>query len=225
MKFFVDTAEINEIKELAEGGLLDGVTTNPSLVAKSGRKFTEVIAEICKVVPGPVSAEVVATDHEGMMREAEILRKIADNVTIKVPLTLDGLKTCKKLRDDGTMVNVTLCFSANQALLAAKARASFISPFVGRWDDIGTDGMDLIEQIRTIYDNYNFETEILVASVRGPIHVLRSAMMGADVMTAPASVIKSLFNHPLTAKGLDSFAADWAKTGQTIEAVADKVGA
>ena len=222
MKFFVDTADIAEIRELAEGGLLDGVTTNPSLIAKSGRKFLEVIKEITEVVPGPVSAEVVATDHDGMMREADILRKIADNVTIKVPLTLEGLKTCKKLRDDGTMVNVTLCFSANQALLAAKAGASFISPFVGRWDDIGSDGMELIEQIRTIYDNYDYKTEILVASVRGPIHVLRAALIGADVMTAPAKVIKSLFEHPLTAKGLASFASDWEKTGQVIEELKEK---
>jgi transaldolase len=216
MKFFVDTADTAEIAELAQSGLLDGVTTNPSLIAKSGKKFVEVVAEICKLVPGPVSAEVVATDHATMMREAEVLRKIADNVTIKVPLTLDGLKTCKALTDDGTLVNVTLCFSANQALLAAKAGASFISPFVGRWDDVGSDGMALIADIRQIYDNYDFGTEILVASVRHPIHVLEAAKIGADVMTAPPAVIKMLLNHPLTDKGLAGFAADWAKTGQSI---------
>ena len=216
MKFFVDTADTVEIAELAQSGLLDGVTTNPSLIAKSGKKFVEVVAEICKLVPGPVSAEVVATDHATMMREAEVLRKIADNVTIKVPLTLDGLKTCKALTDDGTLVNVTLCFSANQALLAAKAGASFISPFVGRWDDVGSDGMALIADIRQIYDNYDFGTEILVASVRHPIHVLEAAKIGADVMTAPPAVIKMLLNHPLTDKGLAGFAADWAKTGQSI---------
>jgi len=192
------------------------VTTNPSLIAKSGRKFVEVIAEICDLVRGPVSAEVVALDHATMMKEAEILRKIADNVCIKVPLTIDGLKSCKALSDDGTMVNVTLCFSANQALLAAKAGASFISPFVGRHDDIGFDGMGLIADIRQIYDNYDFGTEILVASVRHPVHVLESAKIGADVMTAPPAVIRSLFNHPLTEKGIQGFLADWAKTGQSI---------
>jgi len=216
MKFFVDTAEISDIKELAETGLLDGVTTNPSLIAKSGRDFIEVTKEICGIVDGPVSAEVVALDHATMMREAETLRKIADNVCIKVPLTIDGLKTCKKLTGDGTMVNVTLCFSANQALLAAKAGATFISPFVGRHDDNGFDGMDLIRDIRLIYDNYAFETEILVASVRHVVHVLESARIGADVMTAPPSVIKSLFKHVLTDKGIEGFLADWAKTGQSI---------
>ena len=216
MKFFVDTADTAEIADLAATGLLDGVTTNPSLIAKSGRKFVEVIAEICDLVRGPVSAEVVALDHATMMKEAEILRKIADNVCIKVPLTIDGLKSCKALSDDGTMVNVTLCFSANQALLAAKAGASFISPFVGRHDDIGFDGMGLIADIRQIYDNYDFGTEILVASVRHPVHVLESAKIGADVMTAPPAVIRSLFNHPLTEKGIEGFLADWAKTGQTI---------
>jgi transaldolase len=216
MKFFADTAEIADIEELAETGLLDGVTTNPSLIAKSGRDFMEVTREICGIVDGPVSAEVVALDHAGMMREAEILRKIADNVCIKVPLTIDGLKTCKKLTTDGTMVNVTLCFSANQALLAAKAGASFISPFVGRHDDNGFDGMALIHDIRLIYDNYAFATEILVASVRHPIHVLESAKIGADVMTAPPAVIMSLFKHVLTDKGIEGFLADWAKTGQTI---------
>ncbi|VWX52370.1 fructose-6-phosphate aldolase [Novosphingobium sp. 9U] len=216
MKFFVDTADTKEIAELAETGLLDGVTTNPSLIAKSGRDFMEVTKEICGLVDGPVSAEVVALDHAGMMREAEILRKIADNVCIKVPLTVDGLKTCKKLTSDGTLVNVTLCFSANQALLAAKAGASFISPFVGRHDDNGFDGLDLIRDIRLIYDNYAFETEILAASIRHPIHVLECARIGADVMTAPPAVIHSLFKHVLTDKGIEGFLADWAKTGQSI---------
>ena len=216
MKFFVDTADTADIADMAATGLVDGVTTNPSLIARSGRKFVEVIAEICELVDGPVSAEVVALDHATMMKEAEILRKIADNVCIKVPLTIDGLKTCKALSDDGTMVNVTLCFSANQALLAGKAGATFISPFVGRHDDIGFDGMALIADIRQIYDNYDFGTEILVASVRHPIHILESAKIGADVMTAPPSVIRALFNHPLTEKGIQGFMADWAKTGQSI---------
>lgn len=216
MKFFVDTADVTDIRELAASGLVDGVTTNPSLIHKSGRAFLEVVKEICAITPGPVSAEVVALDHDGMMREAEVLRKIADNVAIKVPLTIDGLKTCKALTDDGSMVNVTLCFSANQALLAAKAGATFISPFVGRHDDVGLDGMGLIADIRLIYDNYDFATEILVASVRHPIHVLESAKLGADVMTAPPSVIRALVKHPLTDKGIEGFLADWAKTGQTI---------
>ncbi len=216
MKFFADTANVDDIRELAEAGLLDGVTTNPSLIAKAGRDFIEVTREICGIVEGPVSAEVVALDHEGMMREAEILRRIGDNVAVKVPLTIDGLKTCKALTDDGTMVNVTLCFSANQALLAAKAGATFISPFVGRHDDNGFDGMQLIADIRLIYDNYAFDTEILVASVRHPIHVLEAAKIGADVMTAPPSVIKQLVKHPLTDKGIEGFLADWAKTGQKI---------
>jgi len=216
MKFFVDTADTAEIRDLAETGLLDGVTTNPSLINKAGRNFLEVVKEIAGIVPGPVSAEVVALDHAEMMREAEILRKIADNVAVKVPLTLDGLKTCKALTGEGTMVNVTLCFTANQALLAAKAGATFISPFVGRQDDVGFDGMQIISEIRTIYDNYDFETQILVASVRHPVHVLQSAMIGADVMTAPPAVIRQLFKHPLTDKGLEGFLADWKKTGQTI---------
>lgn len=216
MKFFVDTAEIDDIKELAATGLLDGVTTNPSLIAKSGRSFLEVTKEICGIVDGPVSAEVVALDHETMMKEAEVLRKIADNVCIKVPLTVDGLKTCKALTGEGTQVNVTLCFSANQALLAAKAGATFISPFVGRHDDNGFDGMDLIEDIRLIYDNYGFDTQILVASVRHVTHVLESAKIGADVMTAPPKVIHALFKHTLTDKGIDAFLADWEKTGQSI---------
>jgi transaldolase len=216
MKFFVDTADTADIRDLAATGLLDGVTTNPSLIAKSGRSFVEVVEEICGIVDGPVSAEVVALDHETMMKEAEILRRIADNVCIKVPLTIDGLKTCKALTSEGTQVNVTLCFSANQALLAAKAGATFISPFVGRHDDNGFDGMQLIEDIRLIYDNYDFGTEILVASVRHSVHILQAAKIGADVMTAPPAVIKSLFNHVLTEKGIAAFMADWAKTGQTI---------
>ena len=216
MKFFVDTADINDIRELADTGLLDGVTTNPSLIHKSGRDFLDVVAEIAKIVPGPVSAEVVALDHKEMMREAEILRKIADNIAVKVPLTVDGLKTCKALTGEGTMVNVTLCFSANQALLAAKAGATFISPFVGRHDDVGYPGMELIADIREIYDNYDFGTEILVASVRNPIHVHDAAKLGADVMTAPPAVIHQLFKHPLTENGLKAFLADWEKTGQKI---------
>lgn len=216
MKFFVDTAEIEPIRDLAATGLLDGVTTNPSLIAKSGRDFMEVTAEICALVDGPVSAEVVALDHATMMKEAEVLRRIADNVCIKVPLTVDGLKTCKALSGEGTMVNVTLCFSANQALLAAKAGATFISPFVGRHDDNGFDGMELISDIRLIYDNYDFATEILVASVRHTTHVLQAAKIGADVMTAPPKVILDLFKHVLTDKGIEGFMADWAKTGQSI---------
>lgn len=216
MKFFVDTADTAEIADLASTGLLDGVTTNPSLIAKAGRDFIEVTREICGLTSGPVSAEVVALDHEGMMREAEVLRKIADNVCIKVPLTIDGLKTCKALTGDGSMVNVTLCFSANQALLAAKAGATFISPFVGRHDDNGFDGMDLIRDIRLIYDNYAFGTEILVASIRHGVHILESAKIGADVITAPPAVIKGLFKHVLTEKGIEGFLADWTKTGQTI---------
>jgi transaldolase len=216
MKFFVDTADIADIRELHEAGLLDGVTTNPSLIHKSGRDFMEVTKDICAIVEGPVSAEVVALDHPTMMREAEVLRKIADNVCIKVPLTIDGLKTCRALTGEGTMVNVTLCFSANQALLAAKAGATFVSPFVGRHDDNGFDGMDLIRDIRLIYDNYAFGTEILVASVRHPIHVLESARIGADVVTMPPAVIRGLFKHVLTDKGIEGFLADWAKTGQTI---------
>jgi transaldolase len=216
MKFFADTADIADIRELSEAGLLDGVTTNPSLVRKAGRDFLEVVREIAAMVPGPVSAEVVATDHDGMMREAEVLRRIADNVTVKVPLTIEGLKTCRQLTGDGTMVNVTLCFTANQALLAAKAGATFISPFVGRHDDIGFDGMQIISEIRQIYDNYDYTTQILVASVRHPVHVLQSALIGADVMTAPPAVIRQLVKHPLTDRGLEAFLADWQQTGQTI---------
>ena len=216
MKFFADTAEVKEIRELAELGLLDGVTTNPSLIAKSGRDFKETIAEICSIVDGPVSAEVVSLDAEGMIREGRDLRKIARNVTVKVPLTLDGLKACKVLRGEETMVNVTLCFSANQALLAAKAGASFISPFLGRLDDIHLDGTELIAEIRQIYDNYAFDTEILAASVRTPLHVKQVALIGADVATCPPAVIKSLVKHPLTDKGIEQFMADWKKTGQTL---------
>jgi transaldolase len=216
MKFFVDTAEVKDIKELADLGLLDGVTTNPSLVAKSGRQFKEVIAEICAIVDGPVSAEVVSLDYDGMMREAADLRKIAKNVTIKVPMTLDGLKACKALTSDGAMVNVTLCFSANQALLAAKAGATFVSPFLGRLDDIHLDGTELIAEIRQIYDNYLFDTEILAASVRTPLHVKQVALIGADVATCPPAVIKGLVKHPLTDKGIEQFLADWKKTGQTL---------
>jgi transaldolase len=216
MKFFADTAEISDIRELAEEGLLDGVTTNPTLVHKSGRDFLEVVREIAGVVSGPVSAEVVALDYDGMMREAEVLRKIADNIAVKVPLTPAGLKACKALTSDGTMVNVTLCFSAAQALLAAKAGASFISPFVGRHDDVGFDGMQLIADIRMIYDNYDFPTEILVASVRHPMHVVEAAKIGADVMTAPPKIIWQLFKHPLTEAGIASFLKDWESTGQKI---------
>jgi transaldolase len=216
MKFFADTAEISEIRELAATGLLDGVTTNPSLVHKSGRDFLEVVKEIADVVSGPVSAEVVALDYDGMMQEAAVLRKIGDNIAIKVPLTPDGLKACKTLTGDGTMVNVTLCFSAAQALLAAKAGATFISPFVGRHDDVAFDGMSLIADIRLIYDNYDFPTQILVASVRHPMHVVEAAKIGADVMTAPPKIIHQLFNHPLTEVGIKNFLADWQKTGQRI---------
>ncbi|MFL6738139.1 MAG: fructose-6-phosphate aldolase, partial [Sphingomicrobium sp.] len=212
----VDTAEIGDIKELNDTGLLDGVTTNPSLIKKSGRDFIEVVKEICSICPGPVSAEVVALDHDGMMKEAETLRKVADNIAIKVPLTMDGLKTCKALTGDGTMVNVTLCFSANQALLAAKAGATFISPFVGRHDDVGYPGMELIADIRIIYDNYDFPTQILVASVRNPIHIHDAAKLGADVMTAPPAVIRQLFKHPLTDNGIAAFLKDWEATGQKI---------
>ena len=216
MKFFVDTADIKEIRELNDMGLVDGVTTNPSLILKSGGKIDEVTRQICDIVSGPVSAEVTATDYDGMMAEAKVLAKIADNVAIKVPLTLDGLKACKAIRSEGRMVNVTLCFSANQALLAAKAGASFISPFVGRLDDIGIEGMDLISEIRQIYSNYDFETEILVASVRTVNHVKDAALIGADVITAPPAVLRSLVKHPQTDKGLEAFLADWAKTGQKI---------
>ena len=216
MKFFVDTADVADIAELAATGLLDGVTTNPSLIHKSGRRFLDVVKEICGLVDGPVSAEVVATDFDGMLREADVVRAVAPNVCVKLPLTLDGLKACRRLTGEGTQVNVTLCFSATQALLAAKAGATFISPFVGRHDDVGFDGMRLIDDIRLIYDNYDFRTEILVASVRHPVHVLEAAKIGADVVTAPPSVLRALAKHPLTDRGLEQFLADWAKTGETI---------
>ena len=217
MKFFVDTADTAEIAELAATGLLDGVTTNPSLILKAGRPMKEVIAEICDLVDGPVSAEVAATDADGMIAEGRLLADIAGNVAVKVPLTWDGLKACRTLADDGLMVNVTLCFSANQALLAAKAGAAFVSPFIGRLDDIGLDGMDLIREIRMIYDNYEaLETEILAASIRTPNHVKLAALIGADVATVPPSVLKALVAHPLTDKGLAQFVADWGKTGQSI---------
>lgn len=218
MKFFVDTADIAEIKDLEATGLLDGVTTNPSLVAKSGHdSFIDLIAQICDLVEGPVSAEVAATDFDTMLKEGLKLAKIADNVAVKVPLTPDGLKVCKHLSDQGTMVNVTLCFSAVQALLAAKAGATFISPFVGRLDDIGQDGLGLISEIVEIYDQYPaITTEVLVASVRNPLHVIESAKMGAHVATIPPNVIRQFYNHPLTDKGLKAFVEDWAKTGQSI---------
>ena len=216
MKFFVDTADIKEIRELNDLGLLDGVTTNPSLILKSGGSIVEVTKEICGIVDGPVSAEVVATEYARMMKEADFLSKIADNVCIKVPLTLDGLKACKAITTDGRQVNVTLCFSANQALLAAKAGATFISPFIGRIDDMGIDGMELIAEIRTIYDNYDFDTEILAASIRTVNHVKQAALIGADVATVPPATLKALVKHPLTDKGLEAFLADWAKTGQKI---------
>lgn len=216
MKFFVDTAVVSEIAELNDYGLLDGVTTNPSLIAKSGRDFKEVIAEICALVAGPVSAEVAAMDYDGMVAEGEHLAKIAKNVVIKLPLTLPGLKACRYFTQKGIKTNVTLCFTANQALLAAKAGATYISPFLGRLDDINIDGMDLIRDIRKIYDNYGFETQILAASIRSANHVKEAALAGADVATIPASVIKGLANHVLTDKGLEQFAKDWAATGQTI---------
>lgn len=217
MKFFVDTADTDDIRDLASTGLLDGVTTNPSLVAKTGRKFIDVVAEICDLVDGPVSAEVTATDFETMLQEGKKLAGVAKNITIKVPLTPDGLKTCKALSDDGTMVNVTLCFSASQAILAAKAGASFISPFVGRLDDIGSSGMGLISDICQIYSQYDdFKTEVLVASIRSPMHVVESAKLGAHVVTLPPSVLRQLYKHPLTDSGLSAFLADWEKTGQSI---------
>ena len=216
MKFFVDTADIDAIRELHELGMVDGVTTNPSLIMKSGRDIKEVTKEICDLVAGPVSAETVATDAETMIAEGRELAKIAENIAIKVPLTWDGLKACKTLSDEGRMVNVTLCFSANQALLAAKAGATFISPFIGRLDDLNLDGMELIADIREIYDNYGFETQILAASIRSANHMSEAAKIGADVATAPPAVIKAMASHVLTDKGLDAFLKDWAQTGQTI---------
>lgn len=217
MKFFIDTAEISEIKELNSFGLIDGVTTNPTLIAKSGRKFQEVIAEICAEVKGPVSAEVASTDYDAMVREGEILSKIAKNVCIKLPLTMDGIKACRYFSNKGIQTNVTLCFSPAQAILVAKAGATFVSPFVGRLDDIGQDGLNLIGEICEIYANYdNFKTQVLVASIRNPIHIVESAKLGAHVATIPAKVIKQLAQHPLTDKGIETFVKDWAGTGQTI---------
>lgn len=217
MQFFIDSAEVSEIRDLAATGLVDGVTTNPSLVAKSGRDFFEVLEEICDLVAGPVSAEVTATDTETMLAEGRALAKLADNIAVKVPLTPDGLKTCKALSDEGTRVNVTLCFSAAQAILAAKAGASYISPFVGRLDDIASDGMALIAEIVEIYESYpQLTTEVLVASVRHPMHVVEAAKMGAHVATVPPAVLRAMFRHPLTDKGLEAFLADWSKTGQSI---------
>lgn len=216
MRFFVDTADTAAIRELHELGMVDGVTTNPSLIHKSGRDIKEVIAEIAEMVDGPVSAETVATDYETMVKEGHEVAKLGKNIAIKVPLTWDGLKACKHLSGEGHMVNVTLCFSANQALLAAKAGATFISPFVGRLDDINIDGMDLIADIRQIYDNYGFETQILAASIRSANHMSEAAKIGADVATAPPDVIKKMAAHPLTDKGLDAFLKDWAATGQSI---------
>jgi len=217
MKFFIDSADIAAIRELNETGLVDGVTTNPSLIAKSGRPILDVISEICSIVAGPVSAEVTATETEAMLAEAQILEAIAPNIAIKVPLTPDGLKTCRVLSERGVMVNVTLCFSAGQAILAAKAGAAFISPFIGRLDDTGATGMDLISDIMEIYDQYpHFSTEVLVASVRGPHHVIEAARLGAHIATVPPDVLRQLYAHPLTDKGLAAFLADWRKTGQSI---------
>jgi transaldolase len=216
MKFFVDTADVKEIEELNDLGLVDGVTTNPSLIMKSGGKILDVTKQICDIVKGPVSAEVTAMDYAGMMKQAKVLAAIAQNIAIKVPLTMDGLKACRAIRSEGRMVNVTLCFSATQALLAAKAGATFISPFVGRVDDMADDGMEIVSEIRTIYDNYDFKTEILAASIRSVNHVKQAALIGADVATVPAKILKALYQHPLTDKGLESFLADWKKTGQTI---------
>ncbi len=216
MQFFVDTADIDAIRELHDLGMVDGVTTNPSLILKSGRDILEVTKEICELVSGPVSAEVVATQADAMIAEGRKLAQIAGNIAIKVPLTWDGLKACKVLSGEGNMVNVTLCFSVNQAIVAAKAGATFISPFIGRLDDINIDGMELIEDIRNVYDNYGFETQILAASIRTVNHISDAARIGADVITAPPNVIKAMANHPLTDKGLATFMADWAKTGQKI---------
>ena len=217
MRFFIDTADVAEIRELAATGLVDGVTTNPSLVAKTGRDFNEILREICSIVPGPVSAEVTAMEWEAMVAEGQKLAAVAENITVKVPLTPDGLRACKHLSDEGIKVNVTLCFSAAQALLAAKAGASFISPFVGRLDDIGQDGMGLIAEIVEVYSAYpNITTEVLVASVRNSGHVIEAAKLGAEVATIPPAVLRAMYRHPLTDKGLEAFLADWAKTGQSI---------
>ena len=216
MMFFADTADTDEIRELVSMGLIDGVTTNPSLIARSGRDFKEVVQEICKLVEGPVSAEVTALEADGMISEGRHLAELAPNIAVKVPLTWDGLKACRALTQGGTMVNVTLCFNANQALLAARAGATFVSPFIGRLDDMGMDGMEVIEEIRSIFDNYDFATEILAASIRTVNHVKMSALAGADVATVPPATLKSLVKHPLTDKGVEQFTADWKKTGQTI---------
>lgn len=216
MKFFVDTANLDEIKELADTGLLDGVTTNPSLVAKEGKEFLPLLKDICQITDGPVSGEVGATDFEGMKREGDKILDIADNIALKVPLTMDGLKTCSHFAKQGRMVNVTLCFSASQALMAAKAGAAFISPFVGRLDDISQDGMQLIADIVQIYSNYDFQTEVLVASIRNPMHLVDSALMGADVATIPPKVMHQLIKHPLTDSGLKAFVEDWKNSGQSI---------
>jgi transaldolase len=216
MQFFADTADVEDIKKLHAMGLLDGVTTNPSIIAKSGRNIKEVITEICKAVPGPVSAEVASTEFDGMMAEAHVLAKLASNVVVKVPLTVDGLKACKTLSGEGIKTNVTLCFSANQALLAAKVGATYISPFIGRLDDINLEGMELIQQIRTIYDNYAFATEILAASIRSVNHVTQAALAGADVATIPPNIIHKLVEHPLTNSGIEGFLKDWKATGQSI---------
>jgi len=214
MKFFIDTANIEEIKKANELGLLDGVTTNPSLVSKEGREFKELITEICGIVNGPVSAEVISSDANGMIKEARELAKLADNIVVKIPLIKEGLKAVKILSGEGIKTNVTLCFSAIQALMAAKAGASYISPFVGRLDDIGHDGMEIVEQILGIYENYGYETEVIVASIRNPIHVLKAALMGADIATIPFNVMEQLIRHPLTDAGLEKFLADWKKTGR-----------
>lgn len=226
MKFFVDTADISEIRGISETGMIDGVTTNPSLIAKTGLRMHDVIAEICDTVAGPVSAEVAATDHATMLAEGRHLAAIAPNVAVKVPLTVDGLRTCRALAEEGTMVNVTLCFSPQQAILAAKAGATFVSPFVGRLDDIALDGMQLIADIVQIYDQYDeFSTEVLVASIRNPKHLVDAAKLGADVATIPPAVIRQLYQHPLTDRGLEAFLADWRKTGQSIlENGADRLG-
>ena len=216
MKIFIDSADIREIEELSSTGLIDGVTTNPSLIAKSGNEITDTVREICDIIPGPVSAEVTATDHKTMMIEAEKLSKIAKNVTIKVPLTMAGVKTCHVLSKQGISVNVTLCFSPAQAILAAKAGATFISPFIGRLDDLGLNGMDLIYDIVDIYQNYEFKTEVLAASIRGTHHIVESSKAGADIVTIPPKVFREMYNHPLTEKGLDAFLSDWNKTGKTI---------
>lgn len=217
MKFFLDTADVNEIRALVDTGFVDGVTTNPTLIAQAGRSFKDVIAEICELVPGPVSAEVTATDLDGMLAEGRYLAKIAPNVVIKVPLTVDGLQACRLLTKDGTPVNVTLCFSVAQAILCAKAGATFVSPFIGRLDDLGETGMGLIQQIVEVYNNYpDFSTQILAASIRSPLHVVEASRLGADIVTIPPKVLRQLYAHPLTDKGLSSFLADWTKTGQTI---------